>query len=98
MRGSTAELTARVDEEAALFKERLRSDEAKAAFAAFFKGSGGNIYEFREGVRMGKQLKGVHIGFRMAGGAVRRVDAGSAHAGRMAQRVEQVVRVVLLIE
>ncbi len=35
MRGSTADLTARVDEEAALFKERLRSDEAKAAFAAF---------------------------------------------------------------
>lgn len=35
MRGATAELSTRVDEEVALFKERLRSDEAKAAFAAF---------------------------------------------------------------
>ena len=35
MRGATDDLSARVDEEAALFKERLRSDEAKAAFAAF---------------------------------------------------------------
>ncbi len=35
MRGPVADLTARVDAEAALFKERLRSDEAKAAFAAF---------------------------------------------------------------
>ena len=35
MRGPVRELTARIDEEVALFKERLRSDEAKAAFAAF---------------------------------------------------------------
>lgn len=35
MRGPPDALTARVDEEAALFSERLRSDEAKAAFAAF---------------------------------------------------------------
>ncbi|HZD90868.1 MAG TPA: enoyl-CoA hydratase-related protein, partial [Pseudolabrys sp.] len=36
MRPPRAELSARVQEEAALFGERLRSDEAKAAFAAFF--------------------------------------------------------------
>ncbi len=35
MRGSLAELTARADQEAAMFKERLKSDEAKAAFATF---------------------------------------------------------------
>jgi enoyl-CoA hydratase/carnithine racemase len=35
MRGPTAELTASIDQEAAAFKERLKSDEAKAAFAAF---------------------------------------------------------------
>jgi enoyl-CoA hydratase/carnithine racemase len=35
MRGSFHELSARIDEEVALFKERLQSDEAKAAFAAF---------------------------------------------------------------
>lgn len=35
MRGPVHDLSARVDEEAALFRERLRSDEARAAFAAF---------------------------------------------------------------
>lgn len=35
MRGPLAGLDARIDEETALFRERLRSDEAKAAFAAF---------------------------------------------------------------
>jgi len=35
MRGPVSELSARVDEEVALFKERLGSEEAKAAFAAF---------------------------------------------------------------
>ncbi len=35
MRGPVHELSARIDEEAELFKERLRSDEAKTAFAAF---------------------------------------------------------------
>ena len=35
MRGSIHELSTRIDEEIALFKERLGSDEAKAAFAAF---------------------------------------------------------------
>ena len=35
MRGSIHELSARIDEEIALFRERLGSDEAKAAFAAF---------------------------------------------------------------
>jgi enoyl-CoA hydratase/carnithine racemase len=35
MRRPVQELSARIDEEAELFKERLRSDEAKAAFAAF---------------------------------------------------------------
>jgi enoyl-CoA hydratase/carnithine racemase len=36
MRGSVEEIVARIDEEAALFKERLKSPEARAAFAAFF--------------------------------------------------------------
>ena len=35
MRGPVSELSVRVDEEVALFKERLGSEEAKAAFAAF---------------------------------------------------------------
>jgi enoyl-CoA hydratase/carnithine racemase len=35
MRSSIHGLSARIDEEVALFKERLQSDEAKAAFAAF---------------------------------------------------------------
>ncbi|HVZ51711.1 MAG TPA: crotonase/enoyl-CoA hydratase family protein [Pseudolabrys sp.] len=36
MRGSVEEIIARIDEEAALFKGRLASPEAHAAFAAFF--------------------------------------------------------------
>jgi enoyl-CoA hydratase/carnithine racemase len=36
MRGSADEIAARIDEEAALFKARLATDEARAAFAAFF--------------------------------------------------------------
>jgi hypothetical protein len=36
MRGSPEEIAARIDEEVALFKERLRSAEARAAFEAFF--------------------------------------------------------------
>jgi enoyl-CoA hydratase/carnithine racemase len=36
IRGSPDELAARIDEEAALFKKRLATDEARAAFAAFF--------------------------------------------------------------
>jgi enoyl-CoA hydratase/carnithine racemase len=36
MRGTVDELIARIDEEAALFKERIASPEARAAFAAFF--------------------------------------------------------------
>jgi enoyl-CoA hydratase/carnithine racemase len=35
MRGNVAELIARIDEEAALFKERIASPEARAAFDAF---------------------------------------------------------------
>ena len=35
MRGSPDEIAARIDEEAALFKERLQSAEARAAFEAF---------------------------------------------------------------
>ncbi len=35
MRGSPDEIVARIDEEARLFKERLQSEEARAAFAAF---------------------------------------------------------------
>jgi enoyl-CoA hydratase/carnithine racemase len=35
MRGTVDELIARIDEEAALFKERIASPEARAAFAAF---------------------------------------------------------------
>jgi enoyl-CoA hydratase/carnithine racemase len=35
MRGSVEDIVARIDEEAAAFKERLKSPEAKAAFAAF---------------------------------------------------------------
>jgi enoyl-CoA hydratase/carnithine racemase len=36
IRGSPDELAARIDEEAMLFKSRLATDEARAAFAAFF--------------------------------------------------------------
>lgn len=36
MRGSSEDVIARIDAEAELFKERLGSDEARAAFAAFF--------------------------------------------------------------
>jgi enoyl-CoA hydratase/carnithine racemase len=35
IRGSTAEIVKRIDEEAEIFKLRLKSDEAKAAFEAF---------------------------------------------------------------
>jgi len=37
MRGDPAAVTARIDQENAHFRERLRSREAKAAFEAFFK-------------------------------------------------------------
>jgi enoyl-CoA hydratase/carnithine racemase len=40
IRGDAAEIDARIDEEAALFRERLKSDEAKAAFEAFFSRKG----------------------------------------------------------
>jgi len=40
IRGSPAEVEGRIDEEAALFKQRLRSAEAKAAFEAFFSRKG----------------------------------------------------------
>ncbi len=40
IRGDTAAIAARIDEEAALFRERLKSDEAKAAFEAFFSRKG----------------------------------------------------------
>ena len=36
MRGTSEELMARIDQEAKIFSERLRSPEAKAAFEAFF--------------------------------------------------------------
>jgi enoyl-CoA hydratase/carnithine racemase len=36
IRGSTAEIVRRIDEESEIFKRRLKSDEAKAAFEAFF--------------------------------------------------------------
>jgi enoyl-CoA hydratase/carnithine racemase len=40
IRGSTAEIVRRIDEESELFKRRLKSDEAKAAFEAFFSRKG----------------------------------------------------------
>jgi enoyl-CoA hydratase/carnithine racemase len=40
IRGDTAEIAARIDAEAALFRERLKSDEARAAFEAFFSRKG----------------------------------------------------------
>jgi enoyl-CoA hydratase/carnithine racemase len=40
IRGSTAEIVRRIDEEAELFRQRLKSDEAKAAFEAFFSRKG----------------------------------------------------------
>ncbi len=40
IRGSTAEIVRRIDEEAELFKRRLKSDEARAAFEAFFSRKG----------------------------------------------------------
>ncbi len=40
IRGSTAEVVARIDEESGLFRERLKSKEAQAAFAAFFSRKG----------------------------------------------------------
>jgi enoyl-CoA hydratase/carnithine racemase len=36
IRGSAAEVVRRIDEESEIFKRRLKSDEAKAAFEAFF--------------------------------------------------------------
>ena len=40
IRGDAAEIAARIDEEAAMFRERLKSDEARAAFEAFFSRKG----------------------------------------------------------
>jgi enoyl-CoA hydratase/carnithine racemase len=40
IRGAVEEVGKRIDEEAALFRERLKSDEAKAAFEAFFSRKG----------------------------------------------------------
>jgi len=40
IRGSTAEIVRRIDEESELFKRRLKSEEAKAAFEAFFSRKG----------------------------------------------------------
>jgi enoyl-CoA hydratase/carnithine racemase len=40
IRGAPAEVETRIDEEAELFKQRLRSDEARAAFEAFFSRKG----------------------------------------------------------
>jgi enoyl-CoA hydratase/carnithine racemase len=40
IRGSTAEVVKRIDEEAEIFKMRLKSDEAKAAFEAFLTRKG----------------------------------------------------------
>jgi enoyl-CoA hydratase/carnithine racemase len=40
LRGSAAEVVARIDEEMELFRERLKSAEAKAAFEAFFSRKG----------------------------------------------------------
>ena len=40
IRGPTAEIVKRIDEEAEIFKRRLKSDEAKAAFEAFFSRKG----------------------------------------------------------
>jgi enoyl-CoA hydratase/carnithine racemase len=40
IRGSTAEVVRRIDEEAEIFKRRLKSDEARAAFEAFFSRKG----------------------------------------------------------
>jgi enoyl-CoA hydratase/carnithine racemase len=37
IRGSAAEIVRRIDEESEIFKRRLKSDEAKAAFEAFIK-------------------------------------------------------------
>jgi len=40
IRGSTAEIVRRIDEESEIFKQRLKSSEAKAAFEAFFSRKG----------------------------------------------------------
>ena len=40
IRGDAAEIAGRIDEEAALFRQRLKSDEARAAFEAFFSRRG----------------------------------------------------------
>jgi enoyl-CoA hydratase/carnithine racemase len=40
IRGDAAEIAGRIDEEAALFRQRLKSDEARAAFEAFFSRKG----------------------------------------------------------
>jgi len=40
IRGSTAEIVRRIDEESEIFKRRLKSSEAKAAFEAFFSRKG----------------------------------------------------------
>jgi hypothetical protein len=40
IRGSTAEIVRRIDEESEIFKQRLKSVEAKAAFEAFLRRKG----------------------------------------------------------
>ncbi len=40
IRGSTPEIIRRIDEESEIFKQRLKSDEARAAFEAFFSRKG----------------------------------------------------------
>jgi hypothetical protein len=40
IRGPVSEIAARIDEESALFRQRLKSDEAKAALEAFFSRKG----------------------------------------------------------
>jgi enoyl-CoA hydratase/carnithine racemase len=40
IRGDAAEIAGRIDEEAAMFRERLKSEEARAAFEAFFSRKG----------------------------------------------------------
>ena len=40
IRGDASEVDKRIDEEAELFRQRLKSDEARAAFEAFFSRKG----------------------------------------------------------
>ena len=53
LRGDQSDIIARIDEEVELFKDRLRSPEAREAFAAFVEKRNPNFRQFRTGAAGG---------------------------------------------